>query len=99
MNFTEEDVSYVAGLANLKLSPEEVHRMAHDLGQILHHIDQLNELDTHAVEPMAQVLFGEDETAPLRQDIPHRSLTNRVALANAPASGSGYFKVPKVIER
>jgi aspartyl-tRNA(Asn)/glutamyl-tRNA(Gln) amidotransferase subunit C len=99
LNFTEEDVRYVAGLANLKLSAEEEQRMARDLGQILTHIEQLNEVDTHEVTPMAQVLFAEDETAALRQDIPHTSLSNHEALANAPVSGGGYFKVPKVIER
>ncbi len=55
---------------------------------------------THAdVEPMAQVLYDADETATLREDVPHTPLSNHEALANAPASGAGYFKVPKVIER
>jgi len=89
----------VAGLANLRLSDEEVHRMSHDLGQILTHVEQLNELDTANVEPMAQVLFDADEIATLREDIPHTTLTNKEALENANASGAGYFKVPKVIER
>ena len=48
---------------------------------------------------MAQVLFDADETATLRPDIPHEPLGNAAALANAPQSGAGYFKVPKVIER
>ncbi len=99
MNLTEKDVRYIADLANLRLSDEEVSKMSHDLGQILTHIEQLNELDTAKVEPMAQVLFEADETATLREDIPHQTLTNEEALANAPAKGSGYFKVPKVIER
>lgn len=99
MKLTEDEVRYVADLANLRLSDEEVHRMSHDLGQILTHIDQLNELDTSDVEPMAQVLYAADETATLREDIPRACLGNRDALANAPLSGAGYFKVPKVIER
>lgn len=99
MNLTEKEVRYVADLANLRLSDEEVHRMSDDLGHILTHIEQLNELDTRDTAPMAQVLFEEDETAPLREDIPHASLTNQEALANAPVSGGGYFKVPRVIER
>lgn len=73
--------------------------MSHDLGQILTHMDQLNELDTSRVESMAQVLFEADEIATLREDVPHTPLGNRAALANAPAAGSGYFKVPKVVER
>ncbi len=99
MNLTEKEVRYVADLANLRLSEEEVHRLSGDLGQILTHIEQLNELDTKNVAPMAQVLFEEDEIAPLREDVPHTPLSNQDALANAPVSGAGYFKVPKVIER
>lgn len=99
MNLTDSEVRYVADLANLRLSDEEVRKMSHDLGQILTHIEQLNELNTANVEPMAQVLYDADETATLREDVPHTPLGNRDALANAPASGSGYFKVPKVIER
>jgi aspartyl-tRNA(Asn)/glutamyl-tRNA(Gln) amidotransferase subunit C len=99
LTLSEKEVRYVADLANLRLSEEEVRRMSQDLGQILTHIEQLNELDTTNVEPMAQVLYEADETATLREDIPHTPLGNRDALANAPASGAGYFKVPKVIER
>lgn len=99
MNLSDEDVRCIAALANLRLTDEEVRRMAHDLGQILTHIDQLNEIDTTGVEPMAQVLFPEDEIATLREDIPRTTLSNGEALANAAARGAGYFKVPKVIER
>ncbi|HEX7359843.1 MAG TPA: Asp-tRNA(Asn)/Glu-tRNA(Gln) amidotransferase subunit GatC [Bryobacteraceae bacterium] len=99
MKLIEDEVRYVAGLANLRLSDDEVHRMSHDLGQILTHMDQLNELDTRNVEPMTQVLFEADEIATLREDVPHTPLGNHDALTNAPASGSGYFKVPKVVER
>jgi aspartyl-tRNA(Asn)/glutamyl-tRNA(Gln) amidotransferase subunit C len=99
LNLSEEEVRYVAELANLRLSDEEVQRMSHDLGHILTHIEQLNELDTSEIEPMAQVLFDADVTATLREDIPYTPLSNTDALANAAMSGAGYFKVPKVIER
>lgn len=99
MNLSDKEVRDVANLANLRLSDDELSRMAHDLGEILTHIEQLKELDTTGIEPMAQVLYRADETATLREDVPHKPLSNRDALANAPASGSGYFKVPKVIER
>jgi aspartyl-tRNA(Asn)/glutamyl-tRNA(Gln) amidotransferase subunit C len=99
VKLTDEEVRYVADLANLRLTDEEVRRMSHDLGQILTHIDQLNELDTASVEPMAQVLFGEDEIATLREDVPHTPLGTDDALANAPARAAGYFRVPRVIER
>ena len=99
MKLTDAQVREVADLANLELSDDEVVRMSQDLGQILTHVGQLNELDTSNVEPMAQVLYEADETATLREDIPRACLTNEVALSNAPQKGAGYFKVPKVIER
>ena len=99
MKITEKEVRYVAGLANLSLSQDEIHKFAADLDDILAHMDKLNELDTTGVEPMAQVLFEAEETATLRDDVERAPLTNAVALANAPVSGAGYFKVPKVIER
>ena len=99
MKLTEEQVRYVAGLANLALSDGEIHQYAHDLSDILTHIDKLNELNTDGVEPMAQVLFEAEETATLREDIPGPCLSNADAVANAPISGQGYFKVPRVIER
>jgi aspartyl-tRNA(Asn)/glutamyl-tRNA(Gln) amidotransferase subunit C len=99
LNLTEQEVRYVADLANLRLTDTEVVRMQKDLGTILTYIEQLNEVNTADVEPMAQVLFPSDETATLREDIPHTSLPNVEALQNAPASGAGYFKVPRVIDR
>jgi aspartyl-tRNA(Asn)/glutamyl-tRNA(Gln) amidotransferase subunit C len=103
MRITDEEVRRVAELAALALRDDEVERMAKDLSSILRHIDKLNELDveleTNGVEPMAQVLFEAEETATLREDEERPCLSNLEALANAPASGNGYFKVPRVIER
>jgi aspartyl-tRNA(Asn)/glutamyl-tRNA(Gln) amidotransferase subunit C len=99
LKLTTEEVRYVADLANLRLSDEELLRMSHDLGDILTHIENLNELDTAGVSPMAQVLYEADETATLREDRPHTTLSNEEALRNAPVSGAGYYKVPRVIER
>lgn len=99
MNLSEEEVRYVADLANLRLSDEEVVRMGNDLGSILSYIEELNQLDTSEVAPMAQVLFDADETATLREDIPRSCLTNTQAVSNAAANGAGYFKVPRVIDR
>ncbi len=100
---TEKEVRYVADLANLNLNPEEIQRMVADLGEILGHMDRLREIDTDNVAPMAQVLYdagdGADATATLRADVPREPLGNVAALANAPLAGSGYFKVPLVIER
>jgi aspartyl-tRNA(Asn)/glutamyl-tRNA(Gln) amidotransferase subunit C len=99
LKLTETEVRYVANLANLNLTADEIERMIHDLGGILEHMDRLAEIDTDGVEPMSQVLYEAEETATLRPDVERAPLGNQLALANAPASGNGYFKVPKVIER
>jgi len=99
MRLTEEDVRRVADLANLALSDSEISRMAKDLDGILGHMDKLNELDTTGIEPMAQVLFDAGETATLREDRERPTLSNADAVANAPSTSGGYYKVPKVIER
>lgn len=99
MKITETDVRRVAELASLALTDEEVVHMAHDMSGILTHIDKLNELDTKDVEPMTQVLYEASDTATLREDVERPSLSNADAVANAPAAGAGYYKVPLVIER
>ena len=99
MKLTEEQVRYVADLANLRLSEDEVRRMSADLGAILSHIETLNELDTSNIEPMAQVLYDAEESATLREDVERPGLGSEIALANAPLAGAGCFKVPRVIER
>jgi aspartyl-tRNA(Asn)/glutamyl-tRNA(Gln) amidotransferase subunit C len=99
LKLTDKEVRYVANLANLNLTEEEVGRMVHDLGEILGHMDRLAEIDTANVAPMVQVLYEAEETATLRPDVERAPLGNKLALDNAPSSGQGYFKVPKVIER
>ena len=99
MKLTEMEVRYVADLANLSFSDEEVRKFARELDSILGHMDKLNELDTTDVEPMAQVLYDAGETATLREDRERPPLGTETALANAPLKGAGYFKVPRIIER
>lgn len=99
MKIAEKEVRYVAELANLDLTDAEVHKFQADLDEILGHVERLNEIDTTGVEPMAQVLYPAGDTATLRDDRARPPLGTDVALANAPQSGEGYFKVPKVIER
>lgn len=62
MKVTGKDVQYVAGLANVELTPVERERMVRDLNSILDYVEVLNELDTSNVEPMAQTSdrFGVD---------------------------------------
>ena len=108
MKVTEKDVAYVADLANLELTPEESQRMVADLNSILGHIDQLNQLDTSSVEPLAEVLSafassgdepGERFAYAQRDDEVKPGLSREVALSNAPDTDGTCFRVPKVIER
>jgi aspartyl-tRNA(Asn)/glutamyl-tRNA(Gln) amidotransferase subunit C len=99
VKISESDVRYVAELAHLELTEEEVRRFTEELSAVLAYMDKLNELDTEGVEPMAQVLFEAEETATLREDVERETLGSETALANAPLAGAGYFKVPRVIER
>jgi len=94
---TNKDVTYVAELANLELTPQERERMLRDLNSILEYIDRLNELDTASVSPMAQTLLPVAEA--MRADAPRPSLPHETALGNAPDSDGEFFRVPKVIEK
>jgi aspartyl-tRNA(Asn)/glutamyl-tRNA(Gln) amidotransferase subunit C len=109
MKVTEKDVRYVEDLANLELTGTERSRMVRDLNSILDYIDQLNELDTTQVEPMAQISdrYGVDSAKSgsarfayaMREDLPRPSLPHDVAMRNAPETDGTFFKVPKVIEK
>ena len=99
MKITEKDVRYVAALANLELTDAEVLRLATDMDSILTYVEKLNELDTSAVEPMAQVLYDAPEDVAMRADTERVSFAQEKALSNAPESGAGHFKVSKVTER
>ena len=99
MALTEKDVRYVAELAHLELTEEEVRKFLPQLDSILQYVNKLNELDTSQLEPMAQVTFGGLENPSLRQDEPCRTFSRDEALANAPEQDAGLFKVPSVIER
>jgi aspartyl-tRNA(Asn)/glutamyl-tRNA(Gln) amidotransferase subunit C len=104
MSVSLEEVRKVAELANLELSAEEEPRMQRDLNAVLGYIAQLSELDTAAVEPMAQVgdVLGatNDFTgAALRVDEVRPSLDRKAVMVSAPETDGRFFKVPKVIER
>jgi aspartyl-tRNA(Asn)/glutamyl-tRNA(Gln) amidotransferase subunit C len=103
MKVTSKDVAYVADLANLELRPEEMRALEHDLNEILDYVAQLERLDTEGAAPMSHVLGGRDaeqvSQATLREDVLRKWFDTAQALANAPSSGAGFFKVPRIIER
>ncbi len=95
MPLSKDQVRHVAMLARLGLEPGEEEFYAEQLSGILGHIDRLQELDTEAIPPTAQVV---EVTNELREDEPRRSLMQEQALANAPAKVDGYFRVPAIQE-
>ena len=112
MKVTDQDVVYVAELANLELTEEERAGMLRDLNSILEYVDRLGELDVSDVPPMAQVSdrYGVDEgkqgserfAYANREDVLEglrKMLPREEALGNAPDGDGEFFRVPKVIER
>jgi aspartyl-tRNA(Asn)/glutamyl-tRNA(Gln) amidotransferase subunit C len=92
---TLEQVRHIALLARLELTADEERQMLGNLEEMLEYVDKLNQLDTSAVEPTAQV--GESGT-PMREDAVTNAAAPDAILANAPASRDRMFKVPKIIE-
>lgn len=82
-------------LARLGLEPGEEEFYAEQLSGILGAIDRLQQLDTEEIPPTAQVV---EVASRLRSDEPRASLTQEQALANAPASVDGFFRVPAIQE-
>ena len=100
MKISREDVLRVAELAHLELADAEIESLRSQLDSILTYIDKLNELDTAAVEPMAQVLAaGQPADASLRDDVTVSCDIASEALAGAPDPAPPYIRVPRVIER
>ena len=91
----EAQVRRVALLSRLELSDKEVAQFSSQLSDIVEYIEKLNELNTDNVQPLAHCLPVHNV---LREDIPHPSLTNDQALANAPQREDEYFKVPKILD-
>lgn len=95
MSKTDFDIHYVARLARLELGPEEEETFGRQIEQIIHYVEQLQQLDVDQVEPTAHPVPLTNVTRP---DEVRDSLTNEEALMNAPAKGNGLFMVPKIVE-
>ena len=105
MSLDKDTVARIARLARLKVPEEELGALAGELSGILAWIEQLNEVDTKNVEPLASV---SDVTLPMREDkVTDGNIAEKV-LANAPGgavyieptdrNAGGFFTVPKVVE-
>jgi aspartyl-tRNA(Asn)/glutamyl-tRNA(Gln) amidotransferase subunit C len=86
-----DQVLHVARLARLRLSEDEVTRMASELSTILGHIEKIEELDLDDVEPTTHVVEVENV---LREDEPRPSWPRERILEGAPDVAEGGFRVP-----
>lgn len=95
MSVTAPQVRHIANLARIAMSDEEIERLVPELNNILGWVEQLGEVDTDGVEPLATVI---EQKLRLRDDEVTDGDRRDDILANAPAAEHGFFAVPKVIE-
>ena len=99
MSVNAETVRKIARLARIAVTDDEVPGLTEQLGGILNWIEQLGEVDTSGVEPMASVMpKGLGGALRWREDTVTDGGIPEKVLANAPDTASGFFAVPKVIE-
>ena len=95
MKISREEVEHVARLARLALPEDELDRLTGEMDAILGYVEKLNELDTESIVPTAHAVPVENA---LREDQVKPSIGIEKALANAPQTAGGCFRVPRVIE-
>ena len=95
MSVNHEQVRHIAKLARIAMSEEELARLVPELNNILGWVEQLGEVNTDGVEPLATVI---DQKLRLRDDVVTDGNIRDDVLANAPEAQHGFFAVPKVIE-
>ena len=98
MKIKESDIEKIAELAHLEITQDEVAMFTPQMTEIVTYVEQLNALDTRAVEPSLGGLTPEGEaTDASRADMVVPSLGQKLALEEAPDAASGHFRVPKVL--
>lgn len=94
MSLSRQDVEKVSLLARLRLSEAELETMTPQLIKIVDFVEQLNELDTTHVQPMAHALDMHNVFA---DDLTQASLPRDAALSNAPKRDDECYRVPAVL--
>lgn len=88
-----KDVEHVAKLARLELTEEEKVKFSKQLSSILTYVEEMNEVDTTGIEPMAHAI---PVTNVMREDIVYYEQIKKELMKNAPSAENGFFKVPKI---
>ena len=96
MSLDEKTVRKVARLANIEIADEDITPIGAKLSGILEWVEQLSEVDTDNVEPLANVV---NIDLKLRKDEVNDGDCADKVLANAPEETQGFFVVPKVVEQ
>ena len=96
MQLSRQDVQKVASLARLEFSQVELEQCVAQLGKIVSFVEQLSEVPTEGVEPLAHPL---ELHSVLRRDEQRPGLSRAAALANAPSHDEESFLVPPVMAR
>lgn len=96
MKVDHKTVKRLAELSKLSFSEQEENEMVDGLNEMLAFVDKLKELDTKDVEPL---VFMNEQTDVLREDVIEAPITQAEALKNAPSKDMYYFRVPKVIKQ
>jgi len=95
MTLKTDDVREIAHLARLHIDDDAVDRYAEDLSRILEFVEQMNQVDSSGVEPLANPL---DATQRLRDDEVTEGDQRDKFQRFAPDVEQGFYRVPKVIE-
>lgn len=95
MSLDKDTVKNIAYLARIRVSDDKLEPLAGELSAIMDWIEQLQELDTDGVEPMASVAAM---ALPQRKDAVTDGNCQAAVLKNAPDREDGFFTVPKVVE-
>ncbi len=95
MAIDKTDLDKIAYLARLSIDPAQADRVLQDMDRILDFVDQMQQVDTSGIEPLAHPIEARQR---LREDRVTESNQREALLKNAPATENGLFLVPKVIE-
>jgi aspartyl-tRNA(Asn)/glutamyl-tRNA(Gln) amidotransferase subunit C len=95
MTLKTEDLRAIAHLARLHIEDDNIDRYADDMSSILELVDQMNEVDSSGVKPLANPL---DATQRLRDDEVTEADEREKFQKLAPDVEQGLYRVPRVIE-
>ena len=95
MSLHRTDIEKIAHLARLAITEEDIPRYVRELSNILHMMEQMNSVNTHAVVPMAHPLEAGQR---LRADEITETDQREQFQSIAPQVEAGLYLVPKVID-